>query len=447
MGGPDLVRTRGHGAPPPSLPPTSGGFRNRPGEVISGKYHLVSPIGRGGMGEVWLATHESLKTEVAIKFSDEGVRSDPTRGAAILERFLFEARVSARLGARTKHIVAVLDAGTHSGLPYLVMEYVRGRTLDDELDEKGPMMPERLASILDQIGDALDVAHSLGVIHRDIKPTNVMLAQEENSFTVKVTDFGVAKVIRPDLVLDRPKLTPANALIGSPAYMSPEQMRTGTPMDHRSDLWSLGILVYEALTNHLPFNGRTVADLIISITTQEPTPISKHRPELGSGFNGWLNRALAKDPARRFESARAMADAFRGCMAAAVQHSRRRMLLAGVLALGVGAAAGGVFVMLRRSRPALPPPVAASQSAVNVGPSVGPSGSPLVEPLGPAVPSGAPAGSAASAIPPASAAPPTTPASAVSAAADTDAKAQPTASVKVRAPRPTRKEIDPSEIQ
>lgn len=416
--------------------------------MISEKYHLVSPIGRGGMGEVWLATHESLKTEVAIKFSDEGVRSDPTRGAAILERFLFEARVSARLGARTKHIVAVLDAGTHNGLPYLVMEYVRGRTLDDELDEKGPMRPERLAGILDQIGDALDVAHSLGVIHRDIKPTNVILAQEENSFTVKVTDFGVAKVIRPDLMLDRPKLTPANALIGSPAYMSPEQMRTGSPMDHRSDLWSLGILVYEALTRRLPFNGRTVADLIISITTQEPTPISKQRPELGSGFDAWLHRALAKDPARRFESARAMAGAFRSCMAAAsTRRSRRTLLVAGLFAVGVSAAAGGVFVLSRRSSPAPLPPVVTSQSGVNVGPSVGPSGSPLVEPLGPAVPSGGPADSTASAIPPASAAPQAMPASAVSASADADARAQPTASAKVRAPKATRKEIDPSEIQ
>jgi serine/threonine-protein kinase len=444
----DLSRTRGRGSladlPPNSLPPNSSVVR--PGEIVAGKYQVVHPIAHGGMGQVWLAVHESLKTEVAIKLSSASVYSDPERYATILERFMFEARISARLGARTKHIVAVLDAGTHNGVPYLVMEYVRGRTLDEELSEKGRLSPERLAHVLDQMADALDVAHNLGVIHRDIKPANVMIADDSHRGMVKVADFGVAKVVRQDLSLEQPRATPVNAIIGSPAYMSPEQMRAGDrSIDLRSDLWSLGVLAYEALTGKLPFDGKTVADLIVAISTLTPTPLSSMRSDLGEPFDEWLDRALAKEPAHRFSSARAMASAFRDAMAANIRRSPRMLILGAVIAAAIGSITA--FIVFKGSQASAPPPPPPSSVQPLETPSpIAPSPNPEVQPVGP-VTATLSSGPAPVVAPPPSAratatAQPTSSADAVKATSSAVPSAKPP-----KPERPRNKEIDPSEIQ
>jgi serine/threonine-protein kinase len=441
----DLVRTIGRGAVPDSIRQRDGS-RYYAGEVIADKYRLTRAIARGGMGEVWLGVHESLKTEVAIKFSDDGIRTDPYRSAVILERFLFEARVSARLGSRTKHIVAVLDAGTYDGIPYLVMEYVPGKTLDDTISKTSPLTPDRLAVILDQIADALDVAHGLGVIHRDIKPSNVMIVEDNGRVTVKVADFGVAKVVRPDLALERPKETPPNSIIGSPAYMSPEQMRASGPVDLRSDLWSLGVLAFEALTAHLPFSGRTMADLIVSISTHQTPSLATMRPELGTRYDRWVARALAKDPAKRFGSAREMAAAFRAAMIDEPRKSTPRLLLLGGL-LATGSMVVTLAILMTGSQPPAKVAPSSPQEPESAAPP-GPTG-PTVEPLGPpsSVSVVAPTEPAkVMAVPPASA----------EAVSPADAKtAEPSASAatsvrpKPTAPKPPRppKEFDRSEIQ
>jgi serine/threonine-protein kinase len=420
----------------------------RPNELLAGKYLLDRPVARGGMGEVWLATHASLKTEVAVKFADGSVQADPDRSALILDRFLFEARISARLGARTKHIVAVLDAGTELGVPYLVMEYVRGRTLDEELTDKGVISPERMAQILDQVADALEVAHDLGVIHRDIKPGNVMLTEEQRRLLVKVTDFGVAKVVRPDLALERPRETPPNTIIGSPAYMSPEQMRSGNlPVDYRADLWSLGVLVYEALTGELPFNAKTVADLIVAISTLAPVPISKQKPALGSHFDGWLQRALAKDPAKRFQSARAMAFAFRSCIAASVRTSPRMWLLGGAIMMGIGVTLGTlIFSRTPDTSSNAPAPTLAPTLREDALAPPEEHPAPIVEPHAPIAPGPPIENERRHVVAPA----PTVNSPAPTAAPTVEPSAAPTpqrtASPVVKPKRPP-KEFDPSEIQ
>jgi serine/threonine-protein kinase len=397
------------------------------------------------MGEVWLATHKSLKTEVAVKFADHGVRSDRERGTIILERFLFEARISARLGARTKHIVAVLDAGTEQGVPYLVMEFVRGHTLDEEISARGPLTPERMAGVLDQVADALDTAHGLGVLHRDIKPGNVMVSVDSKTLLVKLADFGVAKIIQPGLALEKPRETPRNSIIGSPAYMSPEQLRMGEPMSPRSDLWELGVLVYEALTGELPFSANTVADLIVAITMRDPIPISKRRPTLGTAYDGWLDRALAKAPEKRFSSAKEMASAFRDCLAASVRRSPRMLLLGGAILGGLCATIAAIAITQTTAPDPQPSP--APSTSAQMLPAPNPE-SPVVNPVGPATapsppiaPVVAPPGpkTTAAPAPTASVAPAVEPTPTATAAPP---KAPPTSK-----PRLPPKEFDQSEIQ
>src|SRR3569833_2984626 len=148
-----------------------------PGVLIADKYRLTRHLARGGMAEVWLAVHAELKTEMAIKVVHQGLTEDATVAPLALERFRFEAQISARLGALTRHVVAVHDAGLHNGLPYLVMEYVPGRTLEHDLERNSTLTPALLADILEQAADAISAAHSLGIVHRDLKPSNLMLSE------------------------------------------------------------------------------------------------------------------------------------------------------------------------------------------------------------------------------------------------------------------------------
>jgi len=400
------------------------------------------------MGEVWLATHTSLKTEVALKFADHGVRREPERAAVILERFLFEARVSARLGARTKHIVAVLDAGTEQGVPYLVMEFVQGHTLDEEVASSGPVPPERMAAILDQVADALDTAHELGVLHRDIKPANLMVSVDSKNLLVKLADFGVAKIILPGLALEKPRETPRNAIIGSPAYMSPEQLRVGEPVSPRSDCWSLGVLTYEAMTAELPFSAKTVADLIVAITMTDPVPLSKRRPALGTAFDAWFNRAVAKAPERRFSSAKEMASAFRDCLAANIRRSPRMVILGAAILGGLCATVAAIVVTQQPpATPATPSPPASAQTPpapLNPGPVVNPVGpAPTLAPTPQPMP--APTPQPVVAPPTATAAtPPVATTEATPAATGT---AAPPKTAPTSKPQTPSKRIDQSEIQ
>jgi serine/threonine-protein kinase len=279
----------------------------RQGAIVAGRYELEERLGRGGMGEVWRARHVTLLTEVALKFPAINGRGRAARVA--MERFRFEAQVAARLGQETAHVVAVHDAGTDAAGPFLVMEYVRGRTLQEELDARGALSLGEVAQIVAQVAEALDAAHTRGVVHRDLKPSNLLLADRAGELHVKVADFGIAKALSTDLGADLPADTTGGMMLGSPPYMSPEQMG-GARAAASGDLWALAVIAYEAITGDLPFSGRSFVDLFASLARGRFARPSERRPNVPAAVDEWFARALAKEPAKRFRDARAMAEAF-----------------------------------------------------------------------------------------------------------------------------------------
>ena len=315
----------------------------RRGAIIAERYQLAERLGRGGMGEVWSARHLTLHTEVAVKFPSLAVRG--RAATAAMERFRFEAQIAARLGRETRHVAAVHDAGCDAAGPYLVMEYVRGPTLQQELDDRVTLSLPRVTAIVTQVAEALAVAHAYGVVHRDLKPSNLLLATDPaGGLLVKVADFGIAKALRVDLGADLPGDTTGGFMLGSPPYMSPEQM-AGRAAAAQGDLWSLAVIAYEGITGRLPFAGRSFAELLVSLASGRFDAVSALRPGLPVAVDAWFRRALAKDPARRFGSAREMAAALDLAMAGPARRSRwaglaalRFGLFAGLLTLGPGPA-------------------------------------------------------------------------------------------------------------
>jgi serine/threonine-protein kinase len=241
------------------------------GTLLMGKYRVERVLGQGAMGVVIAATHLGLGARVALKFMLAGKRAS-VEGR---ERFLQEARIAARL--TSAHAGKVLDAGTMdlSGTetPYLVMEYLEGRDLDTVLDEDGVLpFPLAVGYIL-QVCEAIAEAHRAGIVHRDLKPANLFLTRfADGSPCVKVLDFGVSKLTEPGVAL-----TQATAVLGSPLYMSPEQMEASKDVDARSDVWALGIVLYQLLANLTPFHGEGIQQVCTRVFFSEPTPLATFR--------------------------------------------------------------------------------------------------------------------------------------------------------------------------
>ncbi len=300
----------------PDAAEASGGLQ--PGLSIGKRYRLVRELGAGASGTVWEAEHKLLTSRVAIKFL-EAVRGQPVGTAEILlGRFRFEAQLSARLGARTEHIVCVHDAGMFNGVPFIVMELAPGDTVEQKL-EQAPLSPSTVAHLLDQVGEALDAAHAAGVAHRDVKPANVLYVRESADGTVmfKLADFGVAKEFSDQgMGLTTPKQTSENALVGSPAYMSPDYLSGAPTIDGRGDIWALAVTAYEALTQRLPFDGEAWTQIAVSITQGEFSLPSVHMPELGDAVDSFFARALSLDASKRYATAGELARAFRGAISA-----------------------------------------------------------------------------------------------------------------------------------
>ncbi len=317
-----------------------------PDQVIAGRYRLGELLGRGGMAEVRAARDERLDRDVAVKILRPELAADPL----VRQRFESEARTSARLSH--PNVVNVFDAGSDDESVYMVMERLPGETLDDELTA-GPMAVDRVVSVGAQVLDALAAAHAAGVIHRDIKPGNVLTCPDG---VVKVADFGIATV------LGAASVTATGLIIGTPAFLAPERAE-GQPASDRSDIYSVGAVLYSCLTGRRPFEADSAVALMTVMQTRHPTPIHDLRPEVPAGLVEVVARAMAKDPARRFASAAEMRAALlaggvapldplttgvmapadvTSVMAAAGMAGAAGVGAAGAAGLGAAGAAGGV---------------------------------------------------------------------------------------------------------
>ncbi|HEY6077220.1 MAG TPA: serine/threonine-protein kinase, partial [Polyangiaceae bacterium] len=287
-----------------------------PPGLVAGKYRITQRIGRGGMGSVWEGTHTTLGTHVAVKFIDSEYAESPEARS----RFENEARAAAKL--RSKHVVEVYDHGvTEDGRPYIVMEYLRGEPLDKRLDRVGRLPAKDTGRIVMQVCRALSRAHAAGIVHRDLKPENVFLVwdEEDGADVAKVVDFGIAKFA--DKQLGQSSATRTGSVLGTPYYMSPEQARGLRSVDHRSDLWSVGVIAYRCIVGELPFEGEAVGDLLVKLCTA-PLPIpSQLAPDVPPGFDAWFTKALCREPEGRFSSASELAESLGAVCGLAVRGS------------------------------------------------------------------------------------------------------------------------------
>ena len=270
------------------------------GDVLAGKYRVDRVLGAGGMGVVVAAHHMQLDIPVALKFLLPGSLGDGTAVA----RFLKEGRAAARV--RSEHIVRVHDVGTlESGSPYLVMEYLEGNDLAEELKKNKRLRAELAVSYVLQACDAIAEAHAIGIVHRDLKPQNLFLTRRnDGSACVKVLDFGIAKLN----LSTADQLTRTTAVMGSPLYMSPEVMQSARNADHRTDIWSLGVILYQLVTGELPFNGETLPAVCLKIVNEAPSPPSS-LATLPAELERIILRCLAKRPSERFQSVKELSDA------------------------------------------------------------------------------------------------------------------------------------------
>jgi serine/threonine-protein kinase len=270
--------------------------------LVSTNVRLLRPLGEGGMGAVWVAEHQSLRTQVVVKFMSGDLLKSPEATA----RFSREAAAASQV--KSPHVVQTFDHGvTPEGTPYIVMELLEGRDLEHHIRASGKMSPRETVAIVAQLARALAKAHERSIVHRDIKPSNVFLCDAGGGeMFVKLLDFGIAKGADAGIV---GSTTRTGSFIGSPFYMSPEQVVGAKDVDFRSDLWSLGVVAFEALTGKKPFMAETVGALALKIH-RDPLPRpTDANPELPGAVDAWFEKACAREPSARFASAREMADA------------------------------------------------------------------------------------------------------------------------------------------
>ena len=273
------------------------------GQVIDEKYRIERLLGRGGIGIVAKAQHLVLNHPVALKV----LRNELAQEQRHVARFLREARAAVRL--ESEHVARVLDVGTlEDGAPYMVMEYLEGEDLARRLDRSGPLTPEQVAGFLIEACDGLAEAHAAGIVHRDVKPANLFLARgKDGSERLRVLDFGIAKAAQSVSEGDF-SATETGGWIGSPRYMSPEQMRPSSTVDARADIWALGITAYELLSGASPFDAESMSEICGAVLHVDPTPLHQ-RVEVSEALSEVIMRCLEKDPARRFASIRDLAAA------------------------------------------------------------------------------------------------------------------------------------------
>src|SRR6478609_10243043 len=294
---PSLLRTRMSESPPPDLT----------GTVVAGKYRVEALLGQGGMGSVWAGRHVTLNQLVAIKF----VHPKLVGSAEARRRFDNEAKAAARI--KSRHAVAVQDHGvTEAGQPYIVMEYLEGESLERAIRRRGKLPLAEVVQIVAQSARALSAAHEAHVVHRDLKPDNIFLANDNEGtrlgYSVKLVDFGIAKVVQDDAETGA-SATQAGMVLGTPHYMSPEALTASAPVSAASDIWSLGACAFAASCGRVPFEGDAIGDVVLKVCAS-PLPIpSKLDPSLPKAFDAWFAKCCSRDISGRFKTAAEAADA------------------------------------------------------------------------------------------------------------------------------------------
>jgi serine/threonine-protein kinase len=263
--------------------------------VVAERFKLIRQLGQGGMGSVWLATHLGLDIPCAVKF----IEGEFAQMAEAQSRFEREAKAAASL--RSPHVVQILDHGIWDGTPYIAMELLDGEEFGKRLHRLGRMQPNEVVRIIGEVGRALTKAHAVGIVHRDLKPENIYLVKDDDREIAKVLDFGIAKATNNAI---EGSSTKTGAMLGTPYYMSPEQAQGVKAVDHRSDLWSLGVIVFQALTGKLPFESEALGDLLVRIIVA-PIPMpSEYVKDLPPTFDQWWAKASQREPSMRFQSSK-----------------------------------------------------------------------------------------------------------------------------------------------
>ncbi len=275
------------------------------GEVLAGKYVVERVLGVGGMGIVVAARHQFLDQRVALKF----LRDNVPLSTEVTERFIREARAAVKL--ESQFVARVIDVGVlETGSPFMVMELLEGIDLSQRIEayaREGPLpIPEAIDRVLEAL-DALAEAHSKGIVHRDIKPANLFLASRaDGSVATKMLDFGISKIMGPD---ESRNLTRTSSTLGTPVYMAPEQVRSSKSVDMRTDVWAMGVVLYEVLTGRLPFEGDSMGAVFAAILESAPAPLAGLRQGVDPRLDSIVQRCLEKDPARRFADVAQLASA------------------------------------------------------------------------------------------------------------------------------------------
>lgn len=270
-----------------------------PGTQLLHRYELVESLARGGMGVVWRARHLALGSDVAIKFAHPG-------GEETGRQVFHEARIAASLGS--PHIVQVHDLGEHDGFPFLVMELLRGETLQEHLRAHGRLSPAQVLALATQLTRGLSTAHEAGVIHRDLKPSNIFLVRNGDESLCKLLDFGVARCSESNR-------TQTGDFVGTPRYVSPEQAANAKGVDLKSDLWSLSLVIFECLVGRSPHHGKTSFEILRTVGL-EPLPSPSSFGVQLPGLDAWFERATRKDIEQRFSTAEEQFEALREILAA-----------------------------------------------------------------------------------------------------------------------------------
>jgi len=276
----------------------ASGSQVQAGDILAGKYLVERVLGAGGMGMVVSARHLQLDELVAIKF----LLPELLDNEEAVVRFAREARAAAKI--KGDNVARVTDVGTlANGAPYMVMEYLEGTDLAQRLKQRGPLPVDEVIDFVTQACEAIAQAHAIGIIHRDLKPSNLFVIRGPGGTDrIKVLDFGISKVTGPVGSAPDIAMTRTAAVMGSPVYMSPEQMESTRSVDPGTDIWALGVILYELLTGKIPFEGTTLPEVCVRIATRAPPPISTHRPDLPRGLEAAILRCLEKQRENRYRN-------------------------------------------------------------------------------------------------------------------------------------------------